>query len=57
VGSHDLRDALRKLCPSARSERKQLGGNRQHGYSLPSLATARAEFEVFIGGAVSWPED
>ena len=57
VGSHDLRDALRKLCPSARSERKQLGGSRQHGYSLPSLATARAEFEVFIGGAVSWPED
>jgi hypothetical protein len=57
VGSHDLRDALRKLCPSARSERKQLGGSRQHGYSLPSLATARAEFEVFIGGAVSWPEN
>jgi hypothetical protein len=57
VGSHDLREALRKLCPSARSERKQLGGNRQHGYSLPSLATARTEFETFIGGAVSWPED
>jgi hypothetical protein len=57
VGSHDLRDALRKLCPSARSERKQLGGNRQHGYSLPSLTTARAEFEVFIGGVVSWPEN
>jgi hypothetical protein len=57
VGSHDLGDALRRLCPSARSERRQVGGKRQHGYFIPSLEIARAEFEKHIGGNVEWPPD
>ena len=57
VGSHDLGEALRRLCPSARQERRQIGGKRQHGYALPSLQIAREEFERYIGGSVVWPPD
>jgi len=57
VGSHDLGEALRRMCPSARQERRQVGGKRQHGYALPRLTIARAEFEQYIGGAVTWPPE
>jgi hypothetical protein len=57
VGSHDLGEALRRLCPSARQDRKQISNKRQHGYTLPSLRMAREEFEQYIGGTVTWPPD
>jgi len=48
---------MKKLCPSARSEQKQIHGPRHRGLTLPPLKQARIEFEQYIGGAVSWPEE
>ncbi len=46
--------AVLKMCPSARKGQKQDSLSRGRGLHLPSLEVARAEFEVFIGGAVTW---
>lgn len=54
--SHELAEALRRLCPSMTRKRQQNKFNREHGYVLPALETARKEFEQFISGSVDWPE-
>jgi len=50
----EIHDALRKVCPSAQSERRKVNGCQQRGYGLPSLSVARVEFEGFMGGAIDW---
>lgn len=50
----DLVQALLKLCPSARQKQKQETLGRHRGLLLPDLQQARAEFEQYVGGAVSW---
>lgn len=53
----DVVQALMKLCPSAAKKQQQSGLARQRGLSLPPLQQARAEFEQYIGGAISWDSD
>lgn len=53
---NDIAQALIKLCPSASKSQKDAGFGRKRGYSIPPLDQARAEFDKYIGGAVSWLE-
>jgi hypothetical protein len=53
----DVVQALLKLCPSAAKKQQQDNLGRHRGLSLPSLQQARAEFEAYIGGAISWDSD
>lgn len=52
----DIVDAMRRLCPPAQKVRRQTSGGPRRGYVLPALPAARAEFEKFIGGSISWPD-
>ena len=60
--SSELAARLQRLCPSAIYDRKMsevdghVASRQQRGYELPTLATARAEFEGFIGGKVQWDD-
>jgi hypothetical protein len=58
VQQNQLVSDLKRLCSTARSDRQtdQFRINRR-GWWLPDLATARREFETFIGGAINWFED
>jgi len=49
----DVANALKKLCPSAAPGQKETDLGRRRGLTLPTLAIARAEFEVFIGASVA----
>ncbi len=53
----DVVQALLKLCPSATKVQQQDNLKRHRGLSLPPLQQARAEFEAYIGGAISWDSD
>jgi hypothetical protein len=52
----DMAKSLKELCPSANHIQKTVKSTRCRGFALPDLATARAEFEAYIGAACSWPE-
>ena len=52
--TQDIVKALKKLCPSAVSGQKDAGFGRKRGLELPPLEQARAEFDRFIGAAVTW---
>jgi hypothetical protein len=60
--SSELAARLQRLCPSAIYDRKvsevdgHVASRQQRGYELPELATARAEFEGFIGGKIRWDD-
>lgn len=47
-----LRKKLRDVCPGAKECRR--AGDRVRGYLLPDLATARTQFEVYLGSAWAW---
>lgn len=49
---------ISKLCGSARSGRSKdpHGGKQVRGFYLPSLTTARQEFEKVLGGSVTWSD-
>ncbi len=50
---------LKKLCPGANNAQKKGDGQfdlRVRGYTLPSLAEARAEFEAYIGDDIAWEQ-
>jgi Family of unknown function (DUF5906) len=47
-------NTLTMMCPSITKEQKQTGMDRCRGLSLPKLHVARAEFETYIGGKLSW---
>jgi hypothetical protein len=58
VQQDDLIRELKRLCPSAKQNRhKEKHHPQRRGWQLPDLATARREFEAFIGGAIKWLED
>jgi hypothetical protein len=50
-----LKDRLNTVCPSAKDDRKKLGGSLTRGYEIPALGVARKDFENFIGAALQWP--
>jgi hypothetical protein len=52
----DLHEALKRLCPSAKQDRRMLKGCQQRGYNLPALPVARTEFADFLGGEAEWDE-
>lgn len=52
----DLHAAIKKLCPSAKSDRSTVSGRQKRGYNLPPLATARQEFASAMGGTVPWDD-
>jgi hypothetical protein len=56
LNGRDVAETLRKICPSSKLSRKMENGDRASGYELPDLATARTEFAVYLGGAISWPK-
>lgn len=51
----EIHDHLTRICPSAKQARTKVNGRQQRGYDLPALPDARAEFDKFIGGSISWP--
>ncbi len=54
----DFARTFKELCPSAIHTQKTVArGSRYRGFDLPPLEQARIEFETYIGGKVSWPED
>ncbi|MCX7168154.1 MAG: DUF5906 domain-containing protein [Rhodocyclales bacterium] len=50
----DIKDSIRKVCPSAKVEQAMERNHRRRGFKLPTLNVARAEFEKFIGDTVDW---
>ena len=52
----DVAEALKKLCPSAVSNRRSTQYERRHGYDLPALLVARQEMENYLGGKIVWPD-
>jgi hypothetical protein len=56
-GPRDVVQQMKKLCPSAVHDQKQIMGSRHRGFILPSLEQARAEFEQYIDGTIEWPKD
>jgi len=51
---HDIHDAMKRLCPSAKRTRKHSNGRQERGYNLPPLPAARLEFAQIMGGKVNW---
>jgi hypothetical protein len=51
-----ISDAIKKLCPSAIGTRKMIHNRQCRGFDLPDLATARSEFEAYVGCTVQWDE-
>jgi len=47
---------MSKLCPSATRCQGMEGITRKRGYQLPTVETARADFEKYIGDIISWEE-
>jgi hypothetical protein len=54
VTDRDIKDSIRKVCPSAKAEQRMESNHRRRGFKLPTLDIARAEFEKFIGDTVDW---
>ena len=52
--SNIIVSVLCKICPSITRGQKTTGGARHRGLFLPKLHVARAEFEKYIGGKLSW---
>jgi hypothetical protein len=52
----EIADALTRLCPSALKDRQAVYGRQQRGYKLPSLVTARQEFERAYNCCIDWDE-
>lgn len=55
-------ESIRKLCPSAQRKTRRIhalsaGKKQRRGFDLPSIETARKEFEAYIGCAISWEHD
>ena len=51
-----ISDSIKKLCPSAITTRKMIANTQSRGFVLPDLATARLEFEEYVGCTVQWDE-
>ena len=45
---------LTESCPSCAKKQKTIDGARQRGFLLPILKQARAEFETYMGGELTW---
>ena len=54
MGDRDIKDKVRKMCPSAKDDQCMVNNYRRRGFKLPTLEIARAEFEKFIGDTVEW---
>ncbi len=54
--SKEVSDAITRLCLSAVKARKVVNKSQQRGYKLPSLTTARQEFERAYNCRIDWDE-
>ena len=54
--SKEVSDAITRLCPSAVKARKVVNKSQQRGYKLPSLTTARQEFEHAYNCCIDWDD-
>jgi hypothetical protein len=52
----EVHQALKRLCPSAKQDRKTDSGEASRGKQLPALPDARLEFVEFLGGNIDWGE-
>lgn len=50
----DIKDKVRKVCPSAKDVQRMEHNNRRRGLNMPTLEIARVEFEKYIGDVVEW---
>jgi hypothetical protein len=55
-------ESIRKLCPSAQRKTRRVDtlsavNKQRRGFDLPSIETARKEFEAYIGCAIPWEHD
>ena len=57
VQTNNISKALQKSCPSAIATRTTISNRQERGYDLPSIQTARREFEVYIGSKLLWAVD
>ncbi|MBF0256567.1 MAG: hypothetical protein HQL47_08960 [Gammaproteobacteria bacterium] len=55
--ANDLMAAVAKMCPSAKKHQQTEHHSRIRGLLVPEVEIARAEFEAWIGGEISWQED
>jgi hypothetical protein len=54
--SKEIADAVSRLCPSAQKDRQAVGTEQKRGYRLPTLQTARSEFEFAFKCKVEWDQ-
>ena len=54
--SKEIADAVSRLCPSAQKDRQKIGAEQKRGYILPTLQTARSEFELAFKCKVEWDQ-
>jgi hypothetical protein len=54
--SKEIVDAVSRLCPSAQKDRQKIGAEQKRGYILPTLQTARSEFELAFKCKVEWDQ-
>ena len=54
--SKEIVDAISRLCPSAQKDRQKIGAEQKRGYILPTLQTARSEFELAFKCKVEWDQ-
>lgn len=54
VIDRDIKDKVRKVCPSAKDVQRMEHNNRRRGLNMPTLEIARVEFEKYIGDVVEW---
>jgi hypothetical protein len=52
--SKEIADAIKRLCPSAKPDRKSLNNSQARGHDLPDLTVARQEFEAAYKCKVDW---
>ena len=49
-------EALKKLCPSVKPNRKMVNNRQNRGFDLPDIETARKEFTEYLGCPVEWDD-
>ncbi len=54
VIDRDIKDMVRKVCPSVVDDQAMEDNHRRRGFKLPTLDKAREDFEKFIGDTVDW---
>ena len=54
--SREIANAIKRLCPSAKKDRRTILNAQQRGHVMPDLATARKEFDNAYNFSTDWDD-